>query len=82
MDVYTTENSVYTIDLENLRYKREARPLREREPQSHRLLYEVWLPLKNIEKPVSIIPFNGAQALHIIHEDSTYGIVTSPLIDA
>jgi hypothetical protein len=75
-DVYYTENSAYVIDLEGKRYKRFDRSNKgspARTGGSPRLEYGEWLPLKDVENPVRLV----AGGLHIWHESSTIGILTS-----
>ena len=69
---YETENSVYEVDLDGKRYRRF--PIFQAEVFSERLLYGEWLPLKDVEHPVTLL---DDMRLHILHETSTYGIVTS-----
>lgn len=67
MQIFETENSRYTFDADQ--YKRE--PINVQFVESHRLKYDVWLPLDkfNVE--------NGL--LRIFAPDSVYGIFTSPI---
>lgn len=84
-DIYETRNSRYEIDLPGKRYRRT--PLRTPDLDariaaavSPRLRYGEWLPLKDIPNPVQLVDSSGgAQALHIMHENSTYGIWTSDI---
>ena len=86
MDVYETENSRDDIDLVGLRYRRTPLPTGMVHEDSPRLKYGEWLPLKNIPEPVTLRsePFSapelGLVQLHIMHESSTYGILTSRII--
>ena len=90
MDVYFTLNSVYEVDLEGKRYRRSPKGV-EQDVESHRLGYGEWLPLKDVECPVRIVPspfqpFRAPETrdlvLHILHETSEAGIYTSALVGA
>lgn len=88
MDVYETENSRYEIDLPARRYRRTPLPHGIMQEMSDRLKYGDWLPLKDIPTPVKLVdtpdmftpPERRLYSLHIMHEDSTYGILTSPIV--
>jgi len=82
--VYETENSLYEIDLEGMRYRRgpnkdtayQAPEIRN--PQgSHRLVDGEWFVLKSAE----VITQWGADVLHIMAHDSTHGILTSRIVN-
>lgn len=94
MDIYDTENSRYEIDLPAKRYRRTPLTGPDFDARltarilSDRLAYGEWLPLKDIPNPVTIVcdDFNPYRApemmsrcLHIMHESSTKGILTSPI---
>ena len=74
--VYETVNSWWTIDLDNHRYMRKAKDV-VGPAESERLQYGVWLPLKDVDTPVELLD-DGR--LHILHEDSVFGITTSKVI--
>lgn len=79
-DIYETKNSRYEIDLPGKRYRRSILPVGLVHVPSARLLYDEWLPLKDIPDPVQLVDSGqGTQALHIMHESSTYGIWTSDI---
>lgn len=90
MDIYETENSRYEIDLPAKRYRRTAiRPDEADDAvDSPRLVRGEWLPLQDTPAPVTIMddpydqyksPEMRAKVLHIMHESSTKGILTSPI---
>lgn len=80
MDTYQTQNSVYEIDLENLKYRRS--PIRGQHVYSQRLDYDVWHPLSDRENPVEFVSIEGKNCLRIFHEDAVHGIVTTEIIDS
>lgn len=86
MDIYETENSRYEIDTVAGRYRRTL--IKSQPVYSPRLAYGEWLPLKDTPAPVNVMddPFDHHHApearrkvLHIMHESSTEGIMTSPI---
>ena len=89
MDIYHTENSIYEIDLEGKRYRRYPKPMSEQRVDSDRLKYAKWMPLADIPNPVQLVaddsnPYRAPELrgtlLHIMHESSTLGILTTPIV--
>lgn len=84
MDVYYTQNSVYEIDLDAMRYRRS--PAGEENVPSEKLTYGEWHPLAcaPVVVPDPFQPFRAPEnrdlVLHIMHETSTLGIFTSKLV--
>lgn len=74
----TTENSVYLLDTENMRYMRQARN-GQQEIHSYRLTYDEWHPLRDwcIEKTL----WSEEKVLRLWEKTSTVGIVTSPIVE-
>lgn len=88
-DVYQTKNSTYVIDLDQKRYMRLPIVINPAHVGSERGDYNVWLPLKDVPEPVKLIPdpytpFRAPETrpliLNILHETSTIGILTSPVL--
>ena len=81
--VYETNNSLYEIDTDNMRYRRgpnastayQAPEVRNWQ-ESHRLVDGVWIPMKSAE----VIQMGDYQILHIMAEDSVGGVLTSPIV--
>ena len=69
---YITENSIYDVDMDKRTYRRK--PIIQQGVHSTKLIYDEWMPLKDIEEPVKLMP---DMRLHIMHEDSVKGIITS-----
>lgn len=76
MIVYHTENSQYVIDTEKLQYMRHPGDILQ-SVFSHRLTYGEWHPLKSIPK---VWATDEGDVLHIMREDSTHGILTTPIV--
>lgn len=87
-DVYQTKNSTYIVDMEQRRYMRLPININPTHVGSERGDYGKWLPLKDVPDPVNLIPYGMPfQApeerpviLNILHETSTVGILTSPVL--
>lgn len=78
MKYFETENSVYFMDDENKRYRRQARnETNEQIVHSHRLGYQVWHLLQEIDTPY----WEENGRLRIMEESSVIGIITSPIIN-
>lgn len=76
MKVFETENNRYIFDETTKRYRRE--PLRVQvTPESHRLLYWVWIPYREYEKVENVYK---ETILRIFALDSTLGIATSKIV--
>lgn len=87
MDIYETENSRYEVDLPGKRYRRSPTE-HVQHVSSTRLTYGEWMPLKDIPNPVTVLdypwdshktPELRRKVLHIMHETSTIGILTTPI---
>lgn len=70
MKVFETENSLYYVDEQEMRYMRK--PLADHNVASHRLTYDEWHPMKSWE-------VTNGDRLWILREDSKLGIITSPI---
>lgn len=81
-DIYQTRNSTYVIDLDAKRYKRLPININPAHVDSERGRYNEWLPLKDVTDPVTLFQWPGTESmvLNILHETSTIGIVTSPVL--
>lgn len=76
--VFETENSIY--EFRDGEYRRTA--VVEQEVESHRLIYGEWIKLADISEPYILITNDdGIQFLHIMANDSYYGIYTTPVVD-
>lgn len=87
MDIYETEKSRYEIDWVKRVYRRSPSG-HVQNVDSPRLNYGEWMPLKDIPNPVTVMddPYDMRnppeilrKVLHIMHKDSTMGILTSPI---
>ena len=73
MKVYHTLNSQYIVDDNEMQYMRHPGTI-EQTVESHRLTYGEWHPLKELPTELP----DGT--LHILREDSVFGIFTTPIV--
>ena len=78
MKVYETGNSIYEFDLVNFKYRRY--PIQYQAIESDRLVYDEWLPLQRSEDGAPPFTLLEDGRLHILHETSVFGIITSKVV--
>lgn len=84
--IFETENSRYEIDEVEMRYRRTPLGAKQHE-HSHRLVYGSWIKMARYAvepAPDAMMPYrapeNRPMVLRIWAEDSTYGLVTTPIV--